>query len=63
MRVRLTFDFDENARRLFRRWRGKAGLASRKDLGQWIDALVDSTFQVIVSEVANEAETERSDGR
>lgn len=62
MRVRMTFDFDDDFRRALAAWYGKPGLATRKDFRAWINGMVDATADDVAVEYTQKAE-EREERR
>lgn len=47
MKIRMTFEFDEQCRRALAGHYGQKGLASRKDFEAWIELMVTATMEEI----------------
>ena len=58
MKVRVTFDVDDTARRAIAHLTGRR-IASHREVANWIDATVQSTLLSIVSELEEREEDRR----
>jgi len=59
VKVRLTFDFDDNFRRALASQYGGKGLADRETLIGWIHSCIDSTAHDVTAEYQQEQEGEK----
>lgn len=50
MKIQLTFEFDDRERRALATHYGQTGKLSRREIVLWLEGLVRSTLEAIVSE-------------